>query len=402
MPPGHPKLKFDLKEISGSLGDLGTFLPLAIGLITVNGVNATSLFLAAGLAYVGAGLFFGLPVPVQPLKATSAIAIAMAVRPEAVSGAAFFMGVIFLLLSVFDLKAFFSKVFTRPVVRGIQLGLAILLVKGGWKAIFGQAGAAAGMADAAVFYGAAIAAAGAAIIFLSRESRRYPAALVLAAFGILCGLLLQPTGAVPVPGIGWIRPEWGIPAGADLYMIFVVLLLPQIPLTFANSVVATAETSRQIFGQDARRVTIRSLSLSLAVINLIAGLIGGMPLCHGSGGLTAHHRFGARSGGANLFIGGLFIVMALFLGKSIPTLFGLLPSSVLGMLLIYVGLKHALLAEDVLDVPRELAVAASIGIITLITGNLAIAFMTGIVLNAVGEKLFWKDVCRKAAWEETL
>lgn len=401
MPDTRGRFRLDLNEISGSLGDLGTFLPLAIGLITVNGVNATSLFLAAGLAYVGAGLFYGLPVPVQPLKATSAIAIAMAVRPEAVSGAAFFMGIIFLLLSVFDLKGFFAKVFTRPVVRGIQLGLGILLVKGGWKAIFGQGGAAAGMADAAVFYGAAIAIAGAAIIVLSRESRRYPAALALSVFGILCGLLLQPAGALPAPGVGWIRPEWGVPAGADLYTVFVVLLLPQIPLTFANSVVATAETSRQIFGEDARRVTIRSLSLSLGIINLVAGLIGGMPLCHGSGGLTAHRRFGARSGGANLFIGGLFIVMALFLGKSIPALFGLLPSSVLGILLIYVGLKHALLTQDVLDVPRELAVAASIGMMTLLTGNLAIAFLTGIVLNAIGGKLIWKDVCRKAAWEES-
>ncbi len=64
-------------------------------------------------------------------------------------------------------------------------------------------------------------------------------------------------------------------ADADLYTVLVVLLLPQIPLTFANSVVATAETSRQYFGEGAQRVTIRSLSASLGFANLFAGLIGG-------------------------------------------------------------------------------------------------------------------------------
>lgn len=375
-------------EISGSLGDLATFLPLAIGLIVVNGVNATSLFLSAGLAYIAAGLYYGLPMPVQPLKATSAIAIAMAVGPEEISAAAFAMGVLFLLLSLFDLKRIFGRIFTRPVVRGIQLGLGILLVKSGWKAVFGSNGHAfAGMAGSPVLYGAAVAVVCMGIILLSRKSRRYPAALAVTVFGLLLGLLERPFGGLSSLSLGWIRPEWSIPFDADLYTVLVVLLLPQIPLTFANSVAATAETSRQYFGEGARRVTIRSLAASLGAANLLAGLIGGMPVCHGSGGLTAHYRFGARGGGANLFIGGLFVALALLFGRSIPDLFGLLPLSILGVLLIYVGFEHALLIADVLEDSRELAVTASIGFITLVTGNLAIAFMVGIALNEIGGKL---------------
>jgi SulP family sulfate permease len=76
------RFRLDLNEISGSFGDLAIFLPLAIGLVTVNGVNATSLFLSAGLLYIVAGLYYGIPIPVQPLKATSAIAIVLAVRPR--------------------------------------------------------------------------------------------------------------------------------------------------------------------------------------------------------------------------------------------------------------------------------------------------------------------------------
>jgi SulP family sulfate permease len=394
------RFKLNLNEISGSLGDLATFLPLAIGLISINGVNATSLFLCAGLSYIAAGLYFGLPMPVQPLKATAAIAITQAVSPDAVSAAAFWMGVIFVLLSLFDLKEFFAKVFPRPVVRGIQLGLGVLLVKGGLKALFSHhPQAIAGRMDFSVFYGVAIAIAGAGILFLSRKSRRYPAALAVMIFGMLCGLLMRPSWGASSLATSWIRPEWGLPVHADLFTVLVVLLLPQIPLTFANSLVATAETSRQYFGEDARRVTIRSLSASLGLANLFAGLIGGMPVCHGSGGLTAHFRFGARTGGANLFVGGLFVALALFFGKSITDIFGLLPASILGILLIYVGFEHARLIGDVLDTSHELAVAVSIGLMTLATGNLAVGFITGIVLNAIGGKLLWKDVCRKAVRE---
>jgi SulP family sulfate permease len=396
------RFKLNLNEVSGSLGDLATFLPLAIGLIAINGVNATSLFLSAGLAYIAAGLYYGLPMPVQPLKATSAIAIAMAVGPDEISAAAFLIGVIFVLLSLFDLRRIFGRVFTRPVVRGIQLGLGILLVKSGWKAVFGQnAYTIAGMADAQVLYGAAVAVVCAGIILLSRKSRRYPAALVVTVFGLLLGLAERPSGSLSSLAVGWIPPEWSVPFTADLYTVLVVLLLPQIPLTFANSVVATAETSRLYFGEEARRVTVRSLSASLGAANLLAGLIGGMPMCHGSGGLTAHYRFGARGGGANLFIGGLFVALALLFGRSIPDLFGLLPSSILGVLLIYVGFEHARLIGDVLEVSHELVVAVSIGLMTLLTGNLAVAFVTGIVLNAIGGKLLRKNLCRKAAWEES-
>jgi SulP family sulfate permease len=402
MPIPKDRFKLDLMEISGSLGDLATFLPLAIGLIAINGVNATSLFLSAGLVYIAAGLYYGLPMPVQPLKATSAIAIAMAVGPDEISAAAFTMGVIFVLLSLFDLKRVFGRVFTRPVVRGIQLGLGILLVKSGWKAIFGQnVHAAGGMAGSTVLYGAAVAVVCAGIILLSRKSRRYPAAIVVTFFGLLLGLLESPSGGLSFLAIGWIRPEWGIPYTADLYTVLVVLLLPQIPLTFANSVVATTETSRQYFGEESRRVTERSLAASLGAANLFAGLIGGMPVCHGSGGLTAHYRFGARGGGANLFIGGLFVALALLFGRSIPDLFGLLPSSILGVLLIYVGFEHARLIADVLEDSRELAVAASIGLMTLATGNLAVAFIIGIAMNAIGGKFFRKDAWRKAALEKS-
>lgn len=383
------RLKLGLNEIAGSLGDLATFLPLAVGLITVNGVNPTSLFLAAGLLYIGGGLFYRLPIPVQPLKATSAIAIALAVPAKAVAAAAFWAGALFLLMSMFRLDKWLRKVFSRPVVRGIQLGLAVLLVKGGLKGMFGPWGPSLPLTGVPSWLlGVGIGVAVAMIVFLSKGSQRYPATLVVIPFGVLAGGFLT---SVWIPGslaTGWIRPELGFPMGADPYTVFVVLLLPQIPLTLANSIAATSDAAGNYYGDRAKRVTHRGLAATLGIGNLLAGLVGGMPLCHGSGGVTAHYRFGARTGGANLFIGMVFVLVALFFGRSVADVSRLLPSSVLGALLIYVGLQHVRLVRDIIGFPREIAVALCIGLVTLATGNLAVSFAAGIVLEGVIGRFF--------------
>lgn len=375
-------LKLSLSEVGGSLGDLATFLPLAAGLITVNGVNPTSLFLAAGLLYVAAGLYYGVPVPVQPMKAASAVAIALAVAPEAISAAAFWSGVLFLLLSLLRIDRHLAKVFTRPVVRGIQLGLAVLLVRAGLGGVFGPWEPSMRLPGVPSWLpGAVVGAAVAAIVAMSRGSRRYPATLVVLPVGVIAGGLATSAG-IPGPfAAGWIRPEVGLPLGADPYTVFAVLLLPQIPLTLANSIAATSDAAGAYYGIRAKRVTPRGLATTLGIGNLAAGLIGGMPLCHGSGGVTAHYRFGARTGGANLVIGTAFVLVALLLGSSVAEASRLLPSSVLGALLVFVGLQHARLLRDIAGSPRELAVAACIGAVALATGNLAAAFAAGIVLE---------------------
>lgn len=389
IPGGPPRsardgkaLRFDLSEAAGSLGDLATFLPLAVGLITVNGVNATSLFLAAGLLYVAAGLYYRVPIPVQPLKAASAVAIALAVPKEAIAAAAFWMGVIFLFLSLFRLDALLGKVFTRAVVRGIQLGLAVLLVRGGIGGVFGAWGHSLRLPGVPEWLpGVVVGAAVGAIVVLSRESRRYPATLVAIPFGVLSGAVLAFPSMPGSVATGWIRPEAALPLGADPYTVFLVLLLPQIPLTLANSVAATSDVAAEYYGPRAGRVTPRGLAATLGVGNLLAGIIGGMPLCHGSGGVTAHHRFGARTGAANLVIGTLFVLVALVFGRSVAEASRLLPSCVLGALLVYVGIQHARLVRDVVGSPRELAVALCVGLFTLATGNLAVSFFAGVALE---------------------
>lgn len=378
-----------LNEVAGSLGDLGTFLPLAIGLIAVNGVSPTALFLSAGLLYIGAGLYYGIPIPVQPLKATAAIAISLSVPAEAIRAAALWIGLLLLSVSLFRPDAWLAKIFTRPVVRGVQLGLAVLLVRGGLRALLeipAHPVASSGLPPQVA--GIAIGAAVVAIVLFSRGNRRYPATLVMIPFGVLSGLILTSAWLPGSIETGWIRPVAGIPLGADPWTVFIVLLLPQIPLTFANSIAATTDVAARYYGERARKVTPRHLAISLGLGNLLAGILGGMPMCHGSGGVTAHHAFGARTGRANLFIGLLFLLLALVFGKSVADLCRLLPAPVLGAMLLYVGFQHARLVRDVLHVPREAVVAASVGLVTLFTGNLAAGFLFGFGLDRMNGRLF--------------
>jgi SulP family sulfate permease len=357
-------------------------------LITINGKNPTSLFLSAGIMYIAAGLYFRLPIPVQPLKATSAIAIAIGADSGTISMVAFWMGCIFFLASFFDLNGWFRKVFTRPIVRGVQLGLGILLVKGGMKALIAQPQSAFPIEGISpVLSGIAIGLAVAAIICFSRKDRLYPSALAVLAFGLLLGGLPSSFQPLSTVRLGWVRPEWMFPAQGDLHVALFVLLLPQIPLTFANSIAATTDTARQYYGRDAFRVTDRHLAASLGLGNLLSSMIGGMPVCHGSGGVTAHYLFGARTGRANLFIGGAFLLSALFLGESISSLAGMFPLSVLGGLLIHIGVRHAALVRDVLECGHDFVISAGIGFLTLFTGNLAIAFVVGILANLLLRKL---------------
>jgi hypothetical protein len=161
------------------------------------------------------------------------------------------------------------------------------------------------------------------------------------------------------------------------------LVLAQIPLTFGNSVVATAQAERDYFGDRAARVTPRRLSSSIAGWNAIAGLTAGLPICHGAGGVTAHYRLGARTAAATAFTGALFLSLALLLGSSLPSLLTLLLPGALAGMLLFVGIQHALLAARLERVDDRL-IAAGVGVITLLAGNLAIGFAAGIA--AVGAR----------------
>ena len=143
----------------------------------------------------------------------------------------------------------------------------------------------------------------------------------------------------------------------------------------------TADTCTTLFRKDphAKRVTYRALAASMGITNVFAGFLGAMPMCHGAGGLAAHYRFGARTGGSNMMIGIVFLIIALAFGKTGISLLSSIPNAILGVLLFYAGIELALLVRDVSE-KDDLFISLLIAAIGFSTTNMGIAFVAGILV----------------------
>jgi SulP family sulfate permease len=367
-------------EATGAVADLGVLVPLAGSLILVNGLDPGAVLIGAGLLTLAAGLVFGVPFPVQPLKALTAVAVAERLSPDVIHAAGLEIGLFLLLLSMGRVADLLARLFTTPVVRALQFGVGVLLVIAAVRLV----------ADPpAVFLGTPeppwpllLAAASFVAVGLAAARGRYPVALALLAAGVAVTWL---TSRAELSGPSFALPEVGLPPAAAFGSAFVLLVIPQLPLTFGNAVVAVTDVARRSFGPAAGRVTPATVCLSCGVGNVVAGMIGGMPMCHGAGGLTAHVRLGARRAGMNLLLGGTLLVLGVFFAPQVPVLLGLLPVWVLAAFLAYAGLRHALLVADLRGGALALAVGA--GLAGAITGNLAITAGAGLLVEH-GRRLF--------------
>ena len=200
--------------------------------------------------------------------------------------------------------------------------------------------------------------------------------------GSLVGLALGGDQALHDFDMGFHLPEllpFGFPDIELLLVVLVALALPQLPMTLGNAVIAQSDLTREYFGETvARRSSFRALALSMGLANLVTAPLGGMPMCHGSGGLAAHYRFGARTSGANLMIGGVFLLVGLLVGDKAIAILQTLPFSVLGALLVFAGSQLALTILDVKE-RRDMFVTIIILAVALAT-NLAVGFGVGLLL----------------------
>lgn len=367
-------------DIAGALGDVGVLFPIAIALITLNRMNPTSVFGVAGLTYILAGWYFRIPIPVQPFKAVAAIALAMSLAPSAISSAGLLMGVLLLIIGLTNVAPQLAKLFSLPIVRGIQLGLGLLLAREGLRLMLGAHSSVA-LPTRTTLAGWEIALGAAVVLLTFGRSRRYPAALVLLGAGIALGLLAGWSG---LPAFGWgpLPLEILRPKTSEFLRVLPLLVIPQFALTFGNSIVATENTAQILYGPQARRVTVRGLSLSIGIVNLSSAAIMGSPLCHGSGGITAHYRFGARTPKSSYVIGGLCILLALF-GRAAVGLLSLIPTAVLGVFLVYVGVQHAVYLRDIVKRAPLIFIALAVGVVSLLTTNLMWGFLTGFAFEGV-------------------
>jgi len=310
------------------------------------------------------------------------------------------MGLVLLVIGATGIIGLIGRYIPKPVVRGVQLSTGTLLMVGGVKLMLGTSKfqilhqttepyliiQSIGWIPIGVFIGIA----GGVLTLLLLENKKLPAAIIIVFGGLILGLALGTREGLDYLKIGINLPgllPYGWPATADFTFVLLALVLPQIPMTLGNAVIAYADLSGDYFGEQSKKVTYKATCISMALANFLSSAIGGMPLCHGAGGLAAHFRFGARTAGSNLMIGIIFTALAILLGRHCLTIIYLLPLSVLGVLLLFAGSQLSLTVLDLKD-RKELFVCLIILGITLAT-NLAAGFITGI---AIVYLLKWKKL----------
>ncbi len=368
--------RFDRNEVAGSLSDLGTLLPLTIALVLVNSVPLATTLLVVGGLYIYGGLYYHLPIPVQPLKVVSAVAIASQLPAETVAASGLILGVILLFLAATGAIDLVAKVFTRPIVRGIQLGLGMILMIKGVEFITAPELLLNGPASAP-WLNPIVGIIGALIVLLFLENKHFPAAILLLVFGVTVSLVLgeHPETQPDLPGLTLIAPDF------SHYMdAFFLLVLPQFPLTIGNAIISTRDVAISKYGEaKSARVSLRALLTSMGVTGVISGAIGAMPVCHGAGGLAAAYRFGARTGGSNIIIGSTAIVLALVFTDQALMVLTLIPKAVLGVLLFFAGLELAKLISDTTK-KWPLFIALSVASVSVAT-NMGIGVLAGLAIQ---------------------
>lgn len=393
-------LSFNRMEFAGSLGDFGTMLPLAIGMILINGLSPLAVFFTVGMLYVFSGLYFRVTCPVEPMKVIAAYAIATGVTATQIQASCLITFAFLIIIGGTGLITLITGLVPKSVVRGIQLSTGLLLASQGVRLMMGtsQFQKMRELAEPYLVFqsigpiplGLLIGAGLAVLTLFLLDNKRLPAALVVLGAGLLVGLLFGTREGLDALRPGFNLPElfpYGFPSGIDYSFALLVLVIPQIPMTIGNAVIAPHDLAKQYFPQESWRVTPKGLCLSMAFANLLSYFLGGMALCHGAGGLASRYRFGARTGGSNLIIGVIFLVLAVLLGNHILSVLFLFPMSALGVLLIFAGLQLCLTLMDI-TVRKDLFVAFIVVCITM-ASNLAVGFVTGVVVAYVlrSEKL---------------
>lgn len=382
-------MQFNRMEFAGSLGDLGTLLPITIGMIVINGLSATGTFYIIGLFYIIAGYYFRVPVSVQPMKVIGAYAIATGMTAQQVCSSTLLVSLFLTLIGLTGAITRIGNLIPKEVVRGVQLSTGILLMSQGLRFILGTSTFQQTNNIAEPFFriqqigtiplGLILGIAGFAVTALLLNSKRLPAGIAVIVMGLVAGLLLGDMNELTTIGPGLHFPEllpYGLPQISDLSVALFVLVLPQIPMTIGNAVVASADLSKEYFHDAAEKVTYKTMTLSMAIASGASFLFGGIPLCHGAGGLAAHYRFGARTSGSNLIIGCIFLALALFFGHDGIILLHLLPMSILGVLLIFAGAQLGLSILDMMN--RKHMFVVLLMVTVTLTTNLAWAFLIGI------------------------
>ncbi|MBK1667085.1 benzoate transporter [Rhodovibrio sodomensis] len=309
-----------VREVNGALGDLGTLLPLVLGAVSVAGLAPTPILLGFAVVYLATGLYYRLPVPVQPMKAVAAVVLTAGAGPAALATSGVLLGIVLLVLGLTGWIARLGRLVPQSVLAGLQLGLGLSLAGVGLDLMAPDLALGAGILLA--------------LLGLLWLAPRAPAILIVVALAIpLADLLGARQLDIAALDGGWLAvaplPQW-----AEVERAASLLVVPQLSLTFMNAVVLTALVAGDYFGERAAHVTSARLAVSSGLANLVLTPFGALPMCHGAGGLAAHYRFGARSGAAPVMLGLALLALAVMPAAVGGAVLSAIPAAALGALLL--------------------------------------------------------------------
>jgi len=360
--------KFTLAEFGGSLGDWGTLIPFIIGYVSIVGLNPAGIFLCVGITNIILGIKYNLPLPVEPQKTIGTVAISQKWSPNLVISTGFGTGIVWLILGFTKKLNVIVEKIPQIAVRGIQLGLGLIL---GWAALL--------LFSDNIILGVI----SMAIIIVLINNKRIPSAIILTILGIF---IIFYTGALLLSQISMGLPtfQFQIPTWENILIGMLIAGLAQLVLTLANVMIATVKLSKDLFPDKKDAIDANSLAFNMGLMNVINPFLGGIPQCHGSGGLAAQYAFGARTGGSMIMEGILEIFLGLFCSNLLFLIFMEFPKAILGAMLLYTAILLGKIAFKDFNVKTAPIIIIS-GILCFIF-NLIVGFLAGLVLYLIFKK----------------
>ena len=368
-----PAIRFDRNELAGAFGDIGTDLPLVVGMILAAGLDSGSVLIIYGAMQVLTGLVYRMPMPVQPLKAVAVLVIAQSaaktITPEIIYGGGLAIGLTMLLLTVTGLVNWLARVIPKVVVRGIQLGLGLQLAGLALKDYVQRDGVNGYWLAAIAFV----------ISVLLHGNRKYPAAIFILLAGMIYSIVLLKLNLYSATQqIGFHLPQLHTTEWQHIIAGFFLLALPQVPLSLGNSILAARQTSQDLFPD--RAPSLRKISFTYSLMNLINPFLGGIPTCHGSGGMAGHYAFGARTGGSVIIYGTLYLALGFFFAGGFQNVIQVFPMPILGVILLFEGLALMLLIRDMTDSKSNFFLVLLVG---LVASGLPYGYLIAMIVGTI-------------------
>ncbi|KTG28677.1 putative sulfate/molybdate transporter [Haloferax profundi] len=344
-------LEFTWNEFTGAVGDSVTVLPIVVALSLLSDLSLTLVLVWFGVFQIVWGLYYGVPLSVEPMKALAALVLAGTVTTTEALVAGGLLGVVLLGIGQTNSLERVSQYIGAPVVRGVQFGVALVLLETGLSLGFSEPRLAALAGGIVVL-----------AVLLGRWN--------LSAFAVLLvggGIAAFHTG-LPTPTLPSLDGAFLVsPAGVTVSAVEGAA--GQLAMTVGNAALATSVLLADYFDRD---VSADELATSMGVMNLTALPFGGFPMCHGSGGVAGKYAFGARTAAANVILGVGYVVVALVAVELVAAY----PLAMLGVVLTVIALQ---LGRTSIRKTDEYVLVVGIGILGVVV-NLGVAFVVGVGL----------------------